>query len=180
MALSKNDIESELSYAYLHAVTSKLGGACSAASRHEDNAGVDASVTIFGPFSGSYIQEVDIKVQLKATIQDPILKDGHYSYSLKGINRYNELRAETHSTPRILVVLFLPTDEDQWLVFSESELTLKRCSYWVSLRGAPSSTNSTSQTIYIPQPQTFDPANLKSIATRVAERNWPKYELPDD
>ena len=41
-ALSPPNIESELSYAYLHAVASKAGMACNAGSRHEDNNGIDA------------------------------------------------------------------------------------------------------------------------------------------
>lgn len=40
--LSNNDIENELSYAYLHAVAARSGIGCSLATRHEDNRGIDA------------------------------------------------------------------------------------------------------------------------------------------
>ena len=64
-ALTPPNIESELSYAYLHAVASKAGMACSVGSRHEDNNGVDATLTAWGPFNnGGYLTEVDIKVQM--------------------------------------------------------------------------------------------------------------------
>ena len=74
-ALSTPNIESELSYAYLHAVASKAGMACSQGSRHEDNNGIDASLTAWGPFAdGGYLTEVNIKVQLKATVYLPKLQ----------------------------------------------------------------------------------------------------------
>ncbi|CAK0768443.1 hypothetical protein CCP3SC1AL1_4480001 [Gammaproteobacteria bacterium] len=46
--LSSNDIESELSYAYLHAVAAKAGVGCKIGSRHDDNAGIDAVLTGWG------------------------------------------------------------------------------------------------------------------------------------
>lgn len=38
------NIESELSYAYLHAVAAKAGMSCKQGDRHDDGAGVDAEV----------------------------------------------------------------------------------------------------------------------------------------
>jgi hypothetical protein len=40
--LSENNIKSELSYAYLHAVAARAGLGCHATDRHTDGAGVDA------------------------------------------------------------------------------------------------------------------------------------------
>jgi hypothetical protein len=40
--LSMQNIESELSYAYLHAVASRCGIICESSGRHTDDAGVDA------------------------------------------------------------------------------------------------------------------------------------------
>ena len=42
--LSQFNIESELSYAYLHAVASRAGFSCTHADRHLDSAGVDAQI----------------------------------------------------------------------------------------------------------------------------------------
>jgi hypothetical protein len=67
--LSANNVESELSYAYLHAVASAAGAACSVTTRHEDNSGVDAKIVGWGPFpNGGYRHEVNLKVQLKARL----------------------------------------------------------------------------------------------------------------
>ncbi len=175
-ALSPPNIESELSYAYLHAVASKAGMACNVAGRHEDNNGVDATLTAWGPFTnGGYLTEVDIKVQLKATIATPADDGTNLSYFLSGVNRYNDLRTETVDVARILVVLFLPADAQNWLGHSENELALRRCAYWQSLRGAPATTNGTGATVYLPKVQMFTPQALTDLATRLSLRDFPRY-----
>lgn len=48
--LSEQNIEAELSYAYLHAVASRAGFSCEYRNRHLDGAGVDATITVaFSP-----------------------------------------------------------------------------------------------------------------------------------
>lgn len=174
--LSLKNIESELSYAYLHAIASHAGAGCVVAGRHDDNAGVDATITAWGPFpDGGYRTEVDLKVQLKATIKQPIEVNGCFAYSLGGIARYDDLRSDALSTPRILIVLFLPDDPDQWISHSDDALSLHRCAYWVSLRGAKPSDNKTAQTIYIPKTQRFDVLGLRSLFSSISKSEIPKY-----
>lgn len=174
--LSHNDIESELSYAYLHAVASKAGIGCKIGSRHDDNAGIDAELTGWGPFPG-YRQEIDIKVQLKATVKPPLdIRGQYWSYPLNGISRYDDLRNEALSTPRILVVLFLPDDQGDWLTLDDESLILRKCAYWVSLRGARPSTNTTAQTIYLPKIQRFDPDGLLALMAELSQNKIPNYQ----
>ncbi|MEM7181521.1 MAG: DUF4365 domain-containing protein [Spirochaetota bacterium] len=90
--LTINNQESELSYAYLHSVASHAGVNCKIANRHDDNNGIDATLTSWGPFdTNSRYQEIDIKVQLKATIQRPRVQHNTLSYFFEGRERYNEL-----------------------------------------------------------------------------------------
>jgi len=167
--ISDLNIESELSYAYLHAVASHAGASCEVSNRHQDNAGVDAKITGWGPFpSGGYRQEVDIKIQLKATISEPAEKNECISYSFSGIKQYDVLRTDTVATPRFLVVLFLPKNKKDWLIHTEDALLLSKCAYWVSLLDAPASSNETSQTVYLPKTPLFDVANLESIFDQIA------------
>jgi hypothetical protein len=175
--LSDNDIEAELSYAYIHAVASKAGVGCKIGSRHDDNAGIDAELTGWGPFpNGGYREEIDIKVQLKATVKPPLEYMGKYwSYSLSGISRYDDLRSDALSTPRILVVLFLPADAD-WLTLDDEGLILRKCAYWVSLRGAKPSTNRTAQTVYLPKDQRFDPNGLIALMAQLSRNEIPQYQ----
>ncbi|MDG4553388.1 MAG: DUF4365 domain-containing protein [Candidatus Competibacter sp.] len=174
--LSSNDIEAELSYAYLHAVAARAGVGCKVGSRHDDNAGIDAELTGWGSFpGGGYLEEVDLKIQLKATVKSPATGGEHWSYSLQGIQRYDDLRSETLGTPRILVVLFLPDDPDLWLHHAEDALTLRRCAYWVSLCGAEPSSNQTAQTVYLPRTQRFDPEGLQALMARLSRNELPRY-----
>lgn len=175
-ALSQPNIESELSYAYLHAIAAKAGMACRVGDRHEDNNGVDATLTAWGPFvDGGYLTEVDIKVQLKATTATPVDSGANLSYFLKGVNRYDDLRTATVDIARILVVLFLPDDAQDWLNHTENELALRRCAYWQSLRGAPATANGSGATVYLPKNQMFTPEALTALATQLSRREFPLY-----
>jgi hypothetical protein len=177
--LTENDKESELSYAYLHAVASKIGASCSVSSRSLDGNGVDASITGWGPFpNGGYLNEITINIQLKATKQQQVETDSHISYFVKGIDRYNDLRAETVSVPRILVVLFLPDNPNDWLKINTTELILKKCAYWTSLRGADESKNGTGETIYLPKTQIFDTENLMTIFSNLSRKEILTYSKP--
>ena len=177
--LADPDIESELSYAYLHAVASDVGAGCRVGSRHDDNAGVDAHLTAWGPFGG-YRTEIDLNVQLKATIEEPLESNGTLPYFLKGIKRYDDLRCETVATPRILVVLFLPRDRASWLTLTADALILRKCAYWVSLRGAGASSNASGETVYLPKTQLFDQANLRALLVQLSYSQMPRYESPHD
>lgn len=177
--LTGNDIESELSYAYLHAVASKVGASCSISNRSLDGNGIDATITGWGPFpDGGYLEEITIHVQLKATVGIPSESDGYLSYFLNGVNRYNDLRADTISVPRVLVVLFLPADATDWLHISPEELVLKKCAYWASLRGADFSTNNTGETVYLPTAQVMNDASLTSIFTKLSRKEDLTYSKP--
>jgi len=150
--------------------------ACSAGSRHEDNNGIDATLTAWGPFiGGGYLTEVDIKVQLKATIAALADNGTNLSYFLSGVNRYNDLRTATVDVARILVVLFLPADAQEWLNHSAGELALRKCAYWQSLREAPVTTNGSGTTVYLPKAQMFTPQSLTDLAVRLSRRDFPLY-----
>lgn len=109
--MSDQEIEAELSYAYLHAVASRAGVACQWCSRSFDNEGIDAQVKAvrdFGP--DAKLTELTVELQLKATVKQPSEKEGRFAYYLADIGRYNKLRARTVVPPRLLVVLFLPKE----------------------------------------------------------------------
>lgn len=168
--LPDNEIESELSYAYLHAVAAKTGMGCEVSGRHSDKLGIDATVTAndnFGP--DAILTDISLHIQLKATTKMPSPRDNCLSYFFDGIERYNKLRRLTVSPPRILVVLFLPKNADEWLQWSPDRLIVQQCAWWVSLRGAPESNNSSGVTVHLPVNQTFSPKGLKEIMTRLAK-----------
>lgn len=175
--LDDKDIESELSYAYLHAVASAVGVNCVCTNRHSDNRGIDATLTCWKRFDGSYKDEIDLKIQLKATIKEPSNSGPHFSYFFKGAKQYDFLREETKSQHRLLIVLFLPFHKEEWLNVNPEQLILKNAAYWVSLRGADASRNGTGTTVYLPKDQVLTPDNLLGIFEKLS-KNEPLNYLP--
>jgi len=166
--LSEQDIEAELSYAYLHLVASRAGFNCTVANRHRDNYGVDATVEEDGRQLDpvSLLLSFALHVQLKATRVPPVERDGRFSYSLP-IGQYNALRQTLVAVPRILVMLFLPASPNEWVASSELGTTLGGCAYWVSLRGARTSARN-SRTIYLPREQALTVESLQELMRRIS------------
>jgi hypothetical protein len=102
-----------------------------------------------------------LDAQLKCTTTvDPTLSE--FSYDLDAVN-YKSLRLPTVYVPRILIVVVVPSDPAEWLLAASPEtITLKRCAYWVSLHGAPETTNTSTVAVKIPTSQVFDVAGLLS------------------
>jgi hypothetical protein len=174
--LSEQNIEAELSYAYLHAVASRAGFGCKVGTRHDDDAGIDAIVSEDGRrlAADSVLTSFDVHVQLKATYQVPVEQAGAYSYSLT-IPHYDKLRNPKVNSPRILVVLYLPADAAEWVAHSEESLIARRCAYWVSLRNAPASDNAKYQSVYIPRTQVLSADGLTAMMMRVSRREELAY-----
>lgn len=177
-ALSDFDIESELSYAYIHAIAARAGMECIIKSRHSDNRGVDAAITGWGLDTGMHKNTATIDIQLKATITTPHRSNGYLSYFLKEIDQYDKLRANSYQIPRFLVVLFLPKNQVDWLGINDDQLILKHCAYWVSLLGAPECDNKTGKTIYISESNIFNPDGLINLLTNAAKRVEMYYRIP--
>ncbi len=178
MPLANNDIESELSYAYLHAIASKAGLNCKVENRHGDNYGIDAQIDYFAAIPGTWRTDVSLRVQLKATINRGSETDTHISYPFKGIEQYNRLRTNSGEPHRILVVLYLPKDPNEWLSIGPDELILKQAAYWVCLYGAEASENGTSKTIYLPKASLLTPESLVNISQEIGRGIIPNYNLP--
>lgn len=179
--ISNNDVEAELSYAYLHAVAAMAGAECTISSRLSDNRGIDAQLTAWGPFpNGGQRVEVDLKIQLKATVSEPTDLGSHLSYTLKDITRYDDLRKkDAYATPRILVVLYLPKYRADWIAASANDLSLRNCAYWVSLAGAEQTTNRTSITVYFPKAQMLTPESLTALFASLSHGGVPDYVVPE-
>lgn len=176
--LPSNEVESELSYAYLHAVAAQARMSCSVATRHEDNMGIDATVRAVERFDkDSILTDLTLDIQLKATLKKNFRqKDEKISYFLREISRYDKLRKKTVAIPRILVVLFLPDDSEEWLVWSEESLSMRECAWWVSLYGAnPVKETKTGTTVYLPTNQPFNPKQLRDIMTRLSKEETLNY-----
>jgi hypothetical protein len=169
------NIESELSYAYLHAIASRAGIICEYVGRHSDAAGVDAVLRVKGRLDpNSSLTQFTIDVQLKATKKVPVERAGRYSHSLE-VKNYDELRSIDVGAPQLLVVLFLPDDVEAWLVHDEEGLVSRRCAYWLSLHGAPG-TDRDSKTVYVPRANMLSVNRLLELMTRYSKGEVIGYE----
>jgi hypothetical protein len=171
-------MESELSYAYLHAIAGKAGMSCKAGDRHDDGHGVDAEINYRGITSHAYLKHMQLNIQLKATIASPGNHPDFVSYFLSGLSRYEKLRTNDSHIYKILAVLFLPSDPTSWLTCTVDELILKKSAYWTCLYGAELSTNESGQTIYLPKSQLLTPDELIRLANLAVHKNVPNYQRP--
>ena len=144
--------EEALSLVYARAVAAGAGYVT--ADCDVDRDGVDIRI-----HSGGRMRPA-IDLQLKATV-NLSQADDHYRFELKRRN-YDLLRIQTQ-TPRVLVVLDLPREDDQWITVTTDELILRRCAYWLNLVGAPETDNRSSVTVWIPMENVFDVQNLRLI-----------------
>ena len=103
-----------------------------------------------------------IEFQAKAMPGDRLPdNDIYFSFDLK-IKNYNDLRAES-IVPRLLIVVLVPKDCNDWARHDESELVLRRCGYWVSLLGRPETNNTTTVRVQIPRANILSPDTLKLL-----------------
>jgi hypothetical protein len=152
------------SRAYVHAVASAAGFKYTDGPLPDDD-GVDVTVTASGVMGITRSPRLDI--QLKCKLGRP---DGDpIRYPLR-VSDYEGLRHVDYSTPRILVVVFVPDEVDLWTSHTEEGLLLSYCGYWVSLHGAAETLSTTSVTVALPRANTFSVAGLLSIMARIGER----------
>ncbi|RAU21683.1 hypothetical protein CU669_11945 [Paramagnetospirillum kuznetsovii] len=122
--------------------------------------------SIDGEIEGRYGVRPSVGFQLKATSQDLVCK-GNIHFSLPAKN-YDDLRIDT-LRPRILLVVLLPKEEEDWLHFAPNLLVMRRGAYWLSLRGKmPITTNSV--TVKVPLSQPFNPDTLDAMMRKVDRR----------
>ena len=148
--------------AYIRAVCAATG--CTVAVPEVDNDKVD--YVLKSRVIGSVCSKPQIDVQAKCE-RSGVARTDPISYVLD-LETYDSLRDPLVIVPRILVVVLVPSSEQEWLAQSERELVMSHCAYWVSLKGAPASSNSTSQTVHAPRQNVFDPKALRLMMENTA------------
>lgn len=152
--LTVPDQEELLSKVYAHAVAARAGYVT--AFYELDRDGIDLRIQA----GGSMRPALDF--QLKATVNLGVPKtDGCFRFPLNSRN-YNLLCIPTQ-TPRLLVVLDLPKEQEQWMTITENELVLRRRSYWLNLQGCEKTTNTSSVTVRIPSTNVFNVDHLRDL-----------------
>jgi hypothetical protein len=160
-----NKRKEEFSLAYVRAVAAAAG--CGTKTPTPDDHSVDIELIKLSTGDDDDIRVTDpqLGIQAKCTSQD-ILSNGIFRFPLP-IKNYEDLRKIKLSVPRILVVHTVPAEPEDWLLHSEEEMRLRRCSYWISLKGLPNTTNSDSVTVHIPKTNVFNPVTLLAMMERI-------------
>jgi hypothetical protein len=140
MLLADTDIQEQLSVVYLSALATSAGFVF--AQENLDRTGTDLIVR------GGRCGFPQIDWQIKACKILPAPKNGTISYPLK--RRNYDLLIERSGHPRLLMIYQMPEDKPSWLHCDEDQMVLKKCAYWVSLKGCPASDNDVSVTVQIP------------------------------
>ena len=165
--LPLTNVKEELSISYINAIAAvcKFGFEVT----RVDFDSIDATITSNGKLTaGSVFRSPELKLQLKATERLALNKEGKFVFPLKKKN-YDDLRGNT-LTPRLLVVLNLPDVENQWLTHSINDLIIRKCAYWLNLKGLPDVANTESVTVYIPRSNVFSPDSLNEIMIKVSKQ----------
>lgn len=157
----------QYSRAYVQAVAACAGFSWSVPSVDDDS--VDMCLHQTG--GGGTIRSPRLDLQIKG-VGGASPSTAQFSYSLK-LKNYDDLRDETIMIPRILVVVLVPDLLQDWLLHSESELALRRCGYWLSLRSMPASANATGQTVQMNRGQQFNVPSLQAIMERISNGGLP-------
>lgn len=106
-----------------------------------------------------------LEFQVKCTSRVAPGADG-FGFELPRKN-YDDLRVDT-IIPRLLFVLVVPEDIRDWLRQTENRLNLRRCGYWLSLRGFEERINNSSVTIHVPRGNLLTPQALQSLMVQGA------------
>lgn len=155
----------ELSKSYLNAICAYVGIAFE--EQFHDDDSIDAIIKKQIMRTDGLKFNAIIGVQLKSTSQN-VIEDEHSIHYCLTMKNYNDLRGPA-STPLILCVLFLPSDESQWLTHSVDELIIRKCMYWISLYNAPPLPNQENITIKIPKQNTVTPQSIFTLLQKACE-----------
>lgn len=146
--------------AFIRAVTADAG--CKVSIPETDTDSVDG--VIMADLEGRPRMEF----QAKSTAAD-IVKDGVARYRLR-LDDYRRLIPSDILVPRILIVVLLPSEQDEWTNQTEDQLCLRRCAYWISLAGYPVRDNSSSVTLHIPTTNIFNSEQLRGMMNEIDAR----------
>ncbi|TVR97729.1 MAG: DUF4365 domain-containing protein [Rhodospirillales bacterium] len=143
---------------FLQAVASVAG--CAVAKPRTDNDSIDWTLSCKLP------RRPKLDIQMKTTAEPVADGNEPIRYRLK-VKNYTDLTLTELLTPRILVLVILPTSPDDWLTLTAEQVVLKRCAYWVSLAGKPARDNATTVTVTIPRTNLLTPEAVRKMMAKI-------------
>lgn len=155
--------QEDFSRAYVQAIVAQAGMIVGTAAQ---DYGIDLSIKLLARRANRVMDSgYRLDVQLKSTSSFSADNE-HVLYDLE-VRNYDDLRITVTATPRILVVLLVPEAVTEWTEQTEQQLSLRRCAYWLSLRGWPATANTSTVRLRIPRTQMFSVSALHKLAEQV-------------
>ncbi len=149
--------QEQFSDAFLLAIAA--GAGCASSRPGPDHDSIDWTLSCRLP------RRPKIDIQLKSTSVADVSHKA-IRYRLKAKN-YRELSLTDLVVPRLLVLVIVPEDLEDWLCFSPDRLVLHRCAYWVSLAGAGELSDNKFFTVNIPRSNLFTSGALRHFMHKV-------------
>lgn len=157
----------DVSEAYLRALCAVNG--YSVDTSNHDNDGVDITICCKGkPEDTCKHSSPKLDIQLKssyANIRNNT--DGSITYALE-VKNYKWLIDKSRIIPLILVVFQMPNDQNQWIEQNVDWLKIKKCAYWISLKGESDTDNTSTISITIPASNLLTKDVLKDLMVKIA------------
>jgi hypothetical protein len=166
MAMDSNSRKELFSYAYVKAVAAVAGYSVQEKTRAMDYAGQDLTIELPGELAGTLFPRFD--AQVKCTSSPDVIKENSINFPLP-VNNYDKLRNSDVLVPHILIVVLVPEEFRDWMSVSEEQIVLKKCGYWVSLKGMPATQNRNTVTVALPRTNLLTPDNLTQIMEKIAK-----------
>lgn len=146
--MTEEHIKEQISVSYAKAISAYAGISFNVI---EQDYGMDGSFR-----DVEYIEEYkrhcetgfNIDCQIKSTINAEIIDD-EVVYDLE-VKNYRDLIKTNVGTQRILVLYLLPRDKNEWIMFEDDSILLKKCAWWCSLKGKPNVNNKDRVRVKIP------------------------------
>jgi hypothetical protein len=166
--LTRNHQQEALCRAYVQAVAALAGVATSTPT---PDYGIDLSLRRIEQHENQRRDEgVQLDLQLRSSTRAEVT-DTEIKHDLD-VRTYDLLRT-TPPVPRVLVLLVLPTEEQEWLSQSTEELIVRRCAYWLSLRRSDPTDSSSTIRVALPRSQVFSVEAVQDLLERIAQGEMP-------
>lgn len=158
----------DMSEAYLRALCAANGYTID--KREHDSDGVDIGLVCSDKVADdSILESTELKIQLKSSYANITEhEDGSITYKLE-VKNYKSLISTKRMIPLILVVFHMPREEAQWIEQTTDWLKIKKCAYWISLKGKPDTDNTDKISIRIPAENLLTKDSLKEIMCKASK-----------
>lgn len=157
-----NACKDDYSRAVVRAIAAAAGVAASVPERDQDSIDLNLVAPDTHDAGGP---QLDVQLKCSQNI-DP--SSDRFSFELP-VKNYNDLRRLPVYVPRVLVLVHVPADRQEWIACGPEQMVLKRCAYWTSLAGEPETPNTSTVAVTVPTEQVFGVEALLSNLKRPGE-----------